>query len=165
MADINGDHHADILVPTNKGVDVLLGDGDGTFKAGTPVNSGPAIALYLTDLDHNGTQDLLVSVTSTNFYTDLDMSRVSVYPGNGNGTFGGARSYIGSGGTAFLGVFDVIGSSAADVVMADLTVLPGDGSGSLIAPHHPLRLRQRHCDWRFQQRRHDRRSHRLRAGM
>jgi hypothetical protein len=131
VGDINGDHVMDIVVPTKEGVDVFIGDGGGDFHPGTPVNGGPAYSVFLADLNHNGTLDLLISMTSTNLFTQSNMHRISLYPGKGDGTFAPPRMYNANAG--FLGVFDVTGSPAPDVVLTDLSVLPGDGYGSLLA--------------------------------
>jgi hypothetical protein len=90
LADLNGDGQLDIVTATKYSTgggetDVLLGNGDGTFRAAQTV--GPAAeAVAVADFNHDGKLDIVsVGFGSTN-----------VELGNGDGTFQSAI-YVGSG--------------------------------------------------------------------
>jgi phospholipase C len=81
-ADFNGDSIQDVAV-ANQGsntVSILLGNGDGTFTVGTPLNTGnqPG-ALVAGDFNNDGIVDLAVA--------DSADSRILVFLGKGDGTF------------------------------------------------------------------------------
>jgi FG-GAP-like repeat/FG-GAP repeat len=136
IADLNGDGNPDIAVGTVSGVDVFLGDGSGAFHPGIHVRGSPVSSVALAKLGKNGKLDLIVMNESVNQLTQDQLSRLSVFPGNGDGTFGGPRVYNAPSEPvtgAILGAIDVNGDKALDVVLADLTVFEGDGYGSLRA--------------------------------
>ncbi|MGD0675083.1 MAG: VCBS repeat-containing protein [Polyangiaceae bacterium] len=102
LGDVNGDGKLDVVVAgemsvqfseggvtgtTNVGViNVLLGNGDGTFKTPLTVDEAPAQLggpAVLSDLNGDGKEDLVVPA-----FNSLD-----VRLGNGDGTFGGPTSY------------------------------------------------------------------------
>src|SRR5208337_5390811 len=65
ILDVNGDGKQDLFVenPTDNGVTVYLGNGDGTFKTGVPTNfpSGHKIVEFNTDLNGDKIVDLIVN--------------------------------------------------------------------------------------------------------
>jgi len=70
VADVNGDGYLDIVATTNYnanqtggGVDVLLGNGDGTFNGPVSVNAGPieTFAVAVGDVDQDGHPDLVLT--------------------------------------------------------------------------------------------------------
>ena len=87
VGDFNGDGIADLAVATNTTINlaqslavVLLGNGDGTFKA--PVNysvPGPVVSVVVGDFNGDGKADLAFGPNN-------------VLPGNGDGTFQPAKS-------------------------------------------------------------------------
>lgn len=82
IADVNGDGKPDLVVTniTDNTVSVLLGNGDGTFKAQSviDVGGGPSF-VAVADMNKDGKPDLLVSSSSANVF--------GILFGNGDGTF------------------------------------------------------------------------------
>jgi hypothetical protein len=82
IADLNGDGKPDLIVAnfTDNNVGVLLGNGDGTFKAQTTldVGGGPSF-VAVADMNNDGKPDLVVSSSTGNYF--------GVLLGNGDGTF------------------------------------------------------------------------------
>lgn len=95
--DFNGDGNLDVaLVPLAGApagqIDVLLGNGNGTFNFGTPISlSSSAVITAMTsaDLNGDGSADLVVGQTSS----DANTSAIDALVGNGNGTFAAPTSY------------------------------------------------------------------------
>jgi hypothetical protein len=82
VADVNGDGNLDIVTD---GVSVLLGNGNGTFTAGSSFvlpNSGFGGNLVLADMNGDGILDLVTATMDSNYN-----QTVNVMLGNGNGTF------------------------------------------------------------------------------
>ena len=110
------------------GISVLLGNGDGTFRAprvysmGTPVcNNGTAItgvvtSIAVTDVDSDGGVDLAATVEGARVGSSV-VSNVTVRRGNGDGTFPTAQSYT-------------VGTRPSAVTSADLD---GDAKADLEA--------------------------------
>jgi trimeric autotransporter adhesin len=123
-ADFNGDGKIDLATFDSVGgtLAVLLGNGDGTFTAPTtlPTDSNfSASSLAVGDFNGDGKSDVAVAVTANNSSTTPG-AKVSIFPGNGDGTFG-ARSDVGF--NVVTGAVDLTSLAAAD--------LTGDGSSDL----------------------------------
>jgi hypothetical protein len=140
VADVNGDGKPDLLIANcadsacaNGTVDVLLGNGDGTFLAAVSYSSGgtQAISVAVADVNGDGKPDLVVA----NYYPS---SSIGVLLGNGDGTFQAAVTYA-SGGQepASVAVADVNGDGKPDLIVAniayDVGVLLGNGNGTFQA--------------------------------
>lgn len=99
--DFNGDGNLDVAMIPPAGspagqVEILLGNGDGTFTYGTPINLGSSAvitALTSGDVNGDGIPDLIVGQTNSNEET----SAIDVLIGNGDGTFQAPESYSLSG--------------------------------------------------------------------
>jgi len=145
VADFNGDGYPDLAVanenvnteddvPNGPGsVSVLLGNGDGTFKAAVSYGVGTQpISVAVGDFKGDGKLDLAVA----NYYSGT----VSVLLGNGDGTFQAAATYD-VGGNAFsvaVGNFNLKNNGYPDLVVANfgtttLSVLLGNGDGTFQA--------------------------------
>jgi hypothetical protein len=140
IADVNGDGKPDLLVGNactllnrscvrQGSVGVLLGKGDGTFKAAATYNTGyNAGVLVLADLNGDGKVDLVVGNGSP-----------GVLLGNGDGTFQAIQNYTTGG--AYVAVADLDGDGKPDVIAANfgtptstIYVLLNKGDGTFKIP-------------------------------
>jgi hypothetical protein len=135
VGDFNRDGKLDLAVASEgaTGVSVLLGNGDGTFRAA--VNYSVPVApdrVAVADLRNIGIQDLVV----TNFNDS-----VSVLLGNGDGTFQPAVNYATPPAPTYVAVGDFNGDHILDIVALEVTgnchclsVLLGNGDGTFQEP-------------------------------
>jgi len=147
-ADFNRDGWLDIATPTNNGVNVLLGSGNGAFQNAKSY-SLPQLPILLAagDFNADGKLDLVGIFRGSGFYTRT----VSLLLGNGDGTFQSAINTtsdwgVGSGPYCIsVGDFDRDGK--LDILVTDeyLTVLKGNGAVSF-KPLPGLYLRQTSVD-------------------
>ena len=134
VGDVNGDGRLD-LVTANRGsntVSVLLGNGDGTFKPATasPFSSGAApVSVAVADLNGDGRLDVAVTNSTAN--------TLSVFLGNGNGTFAVAPGSSPATGTypRHVTVAFVNGDGIPDLITANTnsgnaSVFLGNGNGT-----------------------------------
>jgi hypothetical protein len=133
VADVNGDGKPDLVVANycdgsrfcgNGSVGVLLGNGDGTFRAAVPYSAkGFADSIAIADVNGDGQLDVLVA----DFLApNSSRSRVGVLLGNGDGTFQAATAY-GSGGaaTVSIAIGDVDGDGKLDLLVANECITVG----------------------------------------
>ena len=142
---MNADGKLDLIVgngydgsiPSNGGVGVLLGNGDGTFQSAvTHDTGGPgslANGVVVTDVNGDGKPDLIVANSCGDSYC-LTGSTMAVLLGNGDGSFQPPVAYS-SGGTAWsLKVADVNDDGKLDIIVANANgsvgVLLGNGDGT-----------------------------------
>jgi hypothetical protein len=134
VGDFNGDGIQDLSVLCYNGdLDVLLGNGDGTFRieSGPTTNEGNAIAVG--DFNGDGIQDLAISSAGSD--------SLQVFLGNGDGTFTAAANSALGGSVSPLSitVADFNGDGIQDLAVAgslpggpaSVAVLLGKGDGSL----------------------------------
>lgn len=137
VGDFNRDGIADLAVTngTTTGlVTILLGNGDGTFRAGPgPLQAGTsAVGLTVADLNNDGILDL----AATNYLN----SGVNIFLGNGDGTFQSAVNYA----VPFLSARSVLaadfnGDGIADLAIgkfwqANPSIFLGNGDGTFGSP-------------------------------
>jgi len=143
IADVNDDGKPDLVVTNEEGevfgglVDVLLGNGDGTFQPAVTYASGggDAWSIAVVDVNGDGKPDLVVA----NVCSQTSCSThgvVTVLLGNGNGTFQTAATYDSGGFQAFsVAVADVNGDGKLDVAVVNVAsdnvgMLLGNGNGT-----------------------------------
>ncbi|MGA9967707.1 MAG: FG-GAP-like repeat-containing protein, partial [Terriglobales bacterium] len=136
---------------TSSTVDVLVGNGDGTFKAAVPYDSGGFTALSVAVADVNG--DNKPDVVVANWCTDNTCvaSSVGVLLGNGDGTFQLPAKTFDSGGflANSVAIGDVNADGKPDVGvgngdnsltdnLGNVAVLLGNGDGTfqMAVPYH-----------------------------
>ena len=137
VADINADGKPDLLLlrSASPAVEILFGNGDGTFQTGTPVMlplSSPARDLLVADFNGDGIPDLAVALPGANC--------VTIFLGTGPGTFGAPVAYT-SNGAMTLNVGDFNNDGKLDLVVggpyATFDLLLGNGDGTF-GPAHSI---------------------------
>jgi hypothetical protein len=140
-ADLNGDHHPDLVVAENLGsVTVLINDGHGGFKKQrTYAAASGANGIAIADFRHNGILDLAVSASP---------NTVAVLLGNGDGTFGTATRYstqVGNGTANAVVAADFNRDGKLDLAVecdnGPSALLYGNGDGTF-QPAVPIKTRE-----------------------
>ena len=131
VADLNSDGRADLVIDGRSAIDVLLGNGDGTFQSqivteSTPYEGDALGAIAVGDLNGDGIPD--VALSSQVFSFDL------LYPGKGDGTFGSPTEINLPGGFLGLAIADLNGDGIPDLVNDYVEVAFGKGGGKFKAP-------------------------------
>jgi hypothetical protein len=132
VADVNGDGKPDVVTAneTSNTVGVLLGNGDGTFRAAVTYGTGgqAPTAIAVADVNGDGKPDLLVAKHSANSPFE---GSIGVLLGNGDGTFQPVVTYSSGGILAIsIVVADVNGDGRPDVAVANFSD-PRKGGGSV----------------------------------
>ncbi len=132
VADFDGDLKLDLATAnSNSGsVSILLGNGDGTFRAAVNYAAGSGPFFVVTgDWNGDGKPDLAVANSFGN--------SISILLGNGNGTFQNAISITLPAGAQYLAVGDFNQDGKADLAVASSggsSILLGNGDGTFQAP-------------------------------
>ncbi len=140
VGDLNGDGNPDVVVVnecasanncSTSSVSVLLGNGDGTYQSAMSYETGwpQAASVAAEDMNGDGRLDLVV----TNFCSSCDNGFVSVFFGNGDGTFQPPVSYAaGAGHAMFLAVGDLNRDGRPDIVTINRCSGTGCGGQSTV---------------------------------
>jgi hypothetical protein len=133
VADFNRDGKLDLAIATScctvaGGVNIYLGNGDGTFTPGTTIsgNGNSAVSLALADLNGDHLPDLAVS-----FY----QGTTEILLGNGDGTFRKSATLSEGGYEVVAGDFNADGHQ--DVAMMsgnNVAMFLGNGNGTFSGP-------------------------------
>ena len=140
VGDFNGDGKQDLAIAdygvigtpaTGRTLTILLGNGDGTFKAAaSPAVGNAPYAIAVGDFNEDGKQDLAVTNSADN--------TVLILTGNGDGTFTAGATI--DTGTSPFGIVtgDFNNDGHADLAIANngsntLTILQGNGDGTFTA--------------------------------
>ena len=142
--DFNGDGKKDVVI-TRASADslvVLLGNGNGTF--GAPIHLAAKhnpTGLAVADLNEDGKQDIVVSHHDAG---TPSQSNVSIFPGNGNGTFGARADLSSPIVSNVVSIADMNNDGHLDIVASGIPLAAsgrglytylGTGTGAFGAPH------------------------------
>jgi hypothetical protein len=129
--DFNGDRRPDLVVALrNDKIKVFLGNGDGSFTDGPQYEYGDTpTSLAVADLDRDGKLDLAVSNGGPM------SSAVSIWPGNGDGTFRSPTDYRTGKRPLGVGFADFNNDQIADLLVINgekdsFTIFLGNGNGT-----------------------------------
>ncbi|MEJ2611471.1 MAG: VCBS repeat-containing protein, partial [Candidatus Thiodiazotropha sp.] len=128
---VNGDAVLDVVTANSNSVSVLLGNGDGTFQAQERFSVGDDTMQLIALGDING--DAVLDVLMANALYDGDMS---VFLGNGDGSFLAPQSFAIDNTPESVALGDVNGDAVLDLVTINnmqpsyVSVSLGNGDGS-----------------------------------
>jgi len=129
VGDFNGDGKVDVVITDQyrQGVDLLLGNGDGTL--GPPIFSGPLGSFPSDVIVADFNRDHKLDIATSNIGDDT----IAVALGNGDGTFQPATKYTLNGMPSSLVSADFNRDGKLDLVTAignSIVFLPGNGDGT-----------------------------------
>jgi flagellin-like hook-associated protein FlgL len=137
IGDFNGDGNLDIISTVIASTSNLLslGNGDGTFSVGvTLVAASPSDFIRTADLTGDGVLDIVMGVQG-----GAGTSELSVFIGNGNGTFAARVTLASTLDPVGVTIGDFNGDGKQDIAALDmgsptLSVFFGNGNGTFQAP-------------------------------
>lgn len=128
QAVVAADFNKDGFIDVANSVDLLLGNGDGTFTTGASYTSGDSVAGLAADFNHDGNLDLA-------WVNYIPKGTVYVLSGNGDGTFKKAMNNKAHKDPSSIVTADFNRDGNLDLVTAnwnssDISVLLGNGDGT-----------------------------------
>jgi hypothetical protein len=146
VADFNGDGKLDVaavvtdsLNPPPAVVQIMTGNGDGTFSIGSTYNLAVYPSAIATgDLNGDGIPDIVVGLPYYNDYGVVPSS-IAVFLGNGDGTFQNPITTVAGNGIGSIVISDINLDGKQDVAFTnsgwnDVSLLLGNGDGTFQAP-------------------------------
>jgi hypothetical protein len=131
IADANRDGVADIFYAGNGPAGILLGNGDGSFRACSPVQVENAQAVSVGDFNGDGWMDMAVSGFAMNLYGINVPTGLTILLGDGQGTLIARKSYAFGGAQDPAADMNVDGR--LDLVIGGIAIALGNGDGSFRA--------------------------------
>ena len=127
FGDFNGDGHLDLVLTGDLGINILPGNGDGTFGSAVNYDSGTMTgATALGDFNGDGNLDLAVS--------NVLLNTVSILLGNGDGTFQPPVDYFTGPFPSNVVVADFNGDGRQDLAVVNnngtVSIFMGNGNGT-----------------------------------
>jgi hypothetical protein len=138
VGDFNGDTKADLAVANFGGASVTLlpGTGTGSFGAATTLSLPASLTptdILVADFNNDAVSDLAITLSFG--FSNVTPGSVSIWRGNGDGTFAAGQEFA-VGGTPFslaTADFNLDGNrdlAVANALVGNVSVLLGDGAGS-----------------------------------
>ena len=125
VADVNNDGVADLILNTDSGLSVLLGNGNATFQA--PITS-PGSVQFMSAADFNGDGHVDLAVTN-------GFNSIGIMLGNGAGNFAISSTYKTTNGSLnTIAIADYNRDGFQDVALPNGQLFLGKGDGTLKTP-------------------------------
>jgi hypothetical protein len=137
-ADLTGTNKLDLAIGVDPGIQILLGNGDGTFQSPVLYPTNFPQSIVAEDLNGDGKLDLAVS----NPHIEVDSSGISVFTGNGDGTFQPAVFYPAGDSVSYVAAGDLNDDGKPDLAAVDVvgeaTITLLNTGAAIFSPTTPL---------------------------